>query len=95
MVARKVESKKISIATRSQATPNTYRESNVTSSNSPQPTRLTPQQLEERRAKCLCFNCDNTYSKGYKCGENKLFYIDCEEEEEEEEDQEPSQDEET
>ena len=26
-------------------------------------------------------NCDNKYSKGHKCGEKKLFYIDCEEEE--------------
>jgi hypothetical protein len=52
---------------------------------------LTPQQLEERKEKGLCFNCDSKYSKGHKCGEKKLFYIDCEEEEEEE--QEPSQDE--
>jgi hypothetical protein len=56
-----------------------------------QPTRLTPKHLEERKEKGLCFNCDNKYSKGHKCGEKKLFYIDCEEEEEEEE--EPSQDE--
>jgi hypothetical protein len=54
----------------------------------PQPTRLTPQQLEERKEKGLCFNCDSKYSKGHKCGEKKLFYIDCEEEEEQE--QEPS-----
>jgi carbamoylphosphate synthase small subunit len=47
--------------------------------------------LEERKAKGLCFNCDNKYSKGHKCGEKKLFYIDCEEEEEQE--QEPPQDE--
>jgi len=46
-----------------------------------QPTRLTPQQMDERRAKGLCFNCDSKYSKGHKCGEKKLFYIDCEEEE--------------
>jgi hypothetical protein len=45
--------------------------------------------LEERKEKGLCFNCDNKYIKGSKCGEKKLFYIDCEEEEE----QEPSQDE--
>jgi hypothetical protein len=45
--------------------------------------------LEERKAKGLCFNCDSKCSKGHKCCENKLFYIDCEEEEE----QEPSQDE--
>jgi hypothetical protein len=54
---------------------------------------LTPQKLEERKEKGVCFNCDSKYSKGHKCGENKLFYIDCEEEEEEEEEQEPSQDE--
>jgi hypothetical protein len=47
--------------------------------------------LEERKAKRLCFNCDIKYNKGHKCGEKKLFYIDCEEEEEQE--QEPSQDE--
>ena len=35
------------------------------------------------------FNCDNKFSKGHKCGENKLFYIECEEEEEKE--QEPPQ----
>jgi hypothetical protein len=45
--------------------------------------------LEEIKAKGLCFNCDSKYSKGHKCGEKKLFYVDCEEEEE----QEPSQDE--
>jgi hypothetical protein len=44
-----------------------------------QPTRLTPQQTDEIRAKGLCFNYDK-YNKGNKCGEKKLFYIDCEEE---------------
>jgi excinuclease UvrABC ATPase subunit len=89
-VARNVESKNMAMATR-RTNPNIYRENNAPSSKTPQPTRLTPQQLEERKAKGLCFNCDNKYSKGHKCGENKLFYIDCEEEEEQE--QEPSQDE--
>ena len=88
MVARKVESKNLAMATR-RTTPNTSKESNFPSMNNPQPTRLTPQQLEERRAKGLCFNCDSKYSKGHKCGEKKLFYIDCEWEEAE--DQEPSQ----
>ena len=58
---------------------NTYKENNVPSSNLPKPTRLTPQQMDERRSKGLCFNCDNKYSKGHKCGEKKLFYIDYEE----------------
>ena len=47
----------------------------------PQPTRLTPQQLKEKRAKGLCYSCDR---KGHKCAENKLFSIDCEEEEKKE-----------
>jgi hypothetical protein len=88
-VARNVESKNMAMATR-RTNPNIYRENNAPSSKTPQPTRFTPQQLEERKEKGLCFNCDSKYSKGHKCGEKKLFYIDCEEEEEEDE-QEPSQ----
>jgi hypothetical protein len=61
-VARKVESKNMAMATR-RTTPNIYQENNVPSSKPPQPTRLTPQQLEERKGKGLCFNCDNKYSK--------------------------------
>jgi hypothetical protein len=77
-VAKKVESK--NIATR-RATTNNYREHHVPSPNLTHPTRLTPQQMDERRAKGLSFNCDSKYSKGHKCSENKLLYIDCEEEE--------------
>ena len=40
--------------------------------------------MDERRAKTLFFNCDIKYSKGHKCGEKKLFYIDSEEDEEKE-----------
>jgi hypothetical protein len=36
--------------------------------------------MDERSAKGICFNCDNKYSKGHKCSEKKLFYIECEEE---------------
>jgi hypothetical protein len=89
-VARNVESKNMAMATR-RTYPNIYRENNAPSPKTHQPTRLTHQKLEERKAKGLCFNCDNKYSKGHKCGEKKLLYIDCEEEEEQE--QEPSQDE--
>jgi hypothetical protein len=89
-VARNVESKNMAMATR-RTTPNIYRENNVPSSKPSQPTSLKPQKLEERKAKVLFFNCDKKYSKGHKCGDKKLFYIDCEEEEEQE--QEPSQDE--
>jgi hypothetical protein len=91
-VARNVESKNMDMATR-RTNPNIYRENNSPSSKTPQPTRLTPLQLKEIKAKGLCFNCDNKYNKGHKCGEKKLFYIDCEEEEEQE--QEQSQDENT
>jgi hypothetical protein len=74
-MARKVENK--NMPTRRMAIDN-YREHHVPS---PKPTRLTPQQMDERRAKAMCFNCDNKYNKGNKCSEKKLFYIDCEEEE--------------
>ena len=80
----------MAMATR-RTNPNIYRENNVPSSKTPQPTTLTPQQLEERKEFFLCFNCDSKYSKGHKCGEKKLFYIDCEEKDEQE--QEPCQDE--
>jgi uncharacterized protein YeaC (DUF1315 family) len=80
----------MAMATR-RMTPNIYQEKNVPSSKKPQPTRLTHQQLEERKEKVLCFNCDTKYSKRHKCGDKKLFYIDCEEDEEQE--QEPCQDE--
>jgi len=43
--------------------------------------RETPQQLEEKREKWLRYNFNNKYIKGHKCGEKKLFYIDCVEEE--------------
>ena len=89
MLAMKVESKKLAMATRR----TTSKNNNVPSSNPPQPTRLSPQQMDETRVNDICFNCDNKYSKGHRCGEKKLFYIDCEEEEANE--QEPSQAEET
>ena len=72
---------------------NTPRENNLPYPNPPKPIRLTPKKLEDRREKGICFDCDNKYSKGHKCGEKKLFYIDYEEEETD--DQEPSHVEET
>jgi hypothetical protein len=86
-MAKKVENK--NMATR-MVTSKTYRENCVPFPNINQSKRLTPQQIDERIKKGLCFNCDNKYSKGYKCGEKKLFYIECEEEEDQE--LEPSQD---
>ena len=80
-LARKMEIK--IMATRNPTTHN-YKDGSVISPILPQPTRLTPQQLEEKRAKGICYNCDSKYTKGHKCVEKKLFYIDCEEEEEKE-----------
>ena len=74
MMARKVETKNMVMTTRN-TTSNTSRENDVPSN---QPQRSTPQQLEERRTKYLCFNCDNKYSKGHNYGEKKLFYIESE-----------------
>ena len=47
-VARNVESKNMAMATR-RTTLNIYRENNAPSSKTPQPTSLTPKQLEERK----------------------------------------------
>ena len=89
-VARNVESK--IVATRKPTTHN-YKYGSVVAPSLPQLVRLTTQQLEEKRAKGICYSCDNKYTKGRKCVENKLFYIDCEEEEEKE--QETSKEEDT
>ena len=61
-----------------------YKEGSVATHRFPQPTRLKPQQLEEKRAQGLFYSCDRKYTKGHKCVEKKLFYVDCEEEEEKE-----------
>ena len=61
-----------------------YKDGKVATPRLPQPTRLTPQKLEEKRAKGLFYSCDRKYTKVHKCAEKKLFYIDCEEGEENE-----------
>jgi len=63
-LARRVESKNMAMTTK-RFPSNPYRENNAPSSNLPKPTRLMPQQMDERRAKGLCFNCDSKYSKGH------------------------------
>eukprot|EP00253_Pinus_taeda_P004574 PITA_04574 len=80
-LARKIERK--IMATRNPTTHN-YKDGSVVSPSLPQPTSLTPQQLEEKREKGLYYSCDSKYTKGHKCVEKKLFYVDCEEEEEKE-----------
>ena len=64
------------------STPHSYEDGSVVSPSLSQPTRVTPQQLEEKREKGLCYNCDSKCTKGHKCAEKKLFYIEYEEEEE-------------
>eukprot|EP00253_Pinus_taeda_P026754 PITA_26754 len=88
-LARKTESK--IMATRKHTTHN-YKDGSVVAPSLPQPIRLTPQQLEEKRAKGLCYSCDSKYNKGHKCAEKKVFYIDCEEEEEKEQERSKEED---
>ena len=78
-LARKIERK--IMETRKPTTHN-YKYGSVVSPSLPQPTRVTPQQLEEKREKGLCYNCDRKCTKGHKCAKKKLFYIEYEEEEE-------------
>ena len=83
-LARKIECK--IMATRKPTT-HFYKDGSAATPRFPQPTRLTPQKLEEKRAKGLCYNWDNKYTKIHKCAEKRLFYIDCEEEEENEQEE--------
>lgn len=48
----------------------------------PQPTKLTPQQIKEKREKNICFSCDRKYIHGHKGAKKKLFYIEGPNEEE-------------
>ena len=61
-----------------------YKDGCIATPRLPQPTSLTPQKLEEKREKGILYSCDSKYTKGHKCDEKKLFYIDCDEEEENE-----------
>ena len=68
-----------------------HKDGSVVSPSIPEPTRVTPQQLEEKREKGIRYNCDSKCTKGYKCDQQKLFYVEYEEEEEK--DQETSKEE--
>ena len=59
-LARKIESK--IMATRNPTTDN-YKDGSVSSPNLPRPTNLTPQYLEEKGAKVICYSCDKKYTK--------------------------------
>ena len=71
------------MATRKPTT-NIYKYGSVSTPRLPQPTRMTPQKWEEKREKGIFYYCDSKYTKGHKCAEKKLFYIDFEKEEENE-----------
>lgn len=43
---------------------------------------LTPKEMDARRAKGLCFNCDERFVKGHKCQKKQLYVITWDEEEE-------------
>ena len=43
--------------------------------------KLTRPEMEERRLKGLCFNCDEPFTRGHQC--KKLFWIDFIDDEEE------------
>ena len=88
-MARKVESK---IMETRKSTTHNHKDGSVVSLSPPRPTRLTPQQMEEKRAKGFCYSFDSKYTKGHKCAEKKLFYIDCEEEEEKEQERSKEED---
>ena len=68
------------MATR-QYTNHNYKVGSVVAPSLPHPTRLTPQQFEEKIAKGICYSCDRKYTKGRMCPEKKIFYINCQEEE--------------
>lgn len=46
--------------------------------------RLTPSEMEERKKRGLCFNCNERYTYGHKC--KQLFFIEANEIEQDEED---------
>ncbi|KAG8380917.1 hypothetical protein BUALT_Bualt06G0066500 [Buddleja alternifolia] len=50
---------------------------NLPPSTTTKPTgkRLTPQELEEKRAKGLCFLCDEKYSREHICAKKRQLYI--------------------
>jgi hypothetical protein len=85
-VERKVESE--NMASR-RVTTNNYRENHAPSPNLTQPTRLTPQQLDEIREIDYVSTVTTSTIRGIKAV-RKLFYIDFNKEEDQE--LEPSQD---
>ena len=80
-LARKIERK---IMATQKPTTHNYKDGSVVAPSFSPPTRLTPQQLEETIEKGLSYHCDREHTKGHKCTEKKLIYIDGEKEQEKE-----------
>ena len=47
---------------------------------------------KKKEQKGFFYSCDRKYTKGHKCAQKKLFYIDCEEEEEKEQEKSKGED---
>jgi len=73
--ARKIESEIMEIRN---PTTDVYNYRSASSPSLREPTRFTPQKLEEKREKGLCYDCHRKCTKGHKCAERKLFYIEYE-----------------
>jgi hypothetical protein len=39
--------------------------------------KISPQQMEERRKKVLCYNCDAKWQYGHRCQNPKLFLLEA------------------
>ena len=67
-LARKIKCK---VMVTRKPTNHIYKYGSVATPRLPQHTRLTPQKLEEKREKGICYSCDTKYTKGHKCAEKK------------------------
>ena len=52
-----------------------------------------PKELEEKKAKGLCFKCNEKYTRGHQCNRKQLYAIDVDEREQEDSEQEVLKDE--
>ena len=67
---RKIERK---IMEKRKPTTHNYKDGIFSTPRLPQPTRLTPQQLEEKREKGICYSCDRKYTKVYSVLRRNYF----------------------
>lgn len=91
----KLEEKKLAAVRRNARVPSKHPNSSTNSnrtatsstsasgSSSPQIKKYSPQEIRERGEKGLCFYCDEKYSRGHNCRNQKLFQIEISVDEEE------------